>query len=303
MTIDEREVPLAALSGLLNVFRQGNIIDLHAEREGVERYMGSLTALWDKKFPNFPKRYFPYTSFKGEHYRGRRDSYLKDIIVRIHADHDSDNATLLNAACVFGRHACYLASQLPHVRIVGADIQPAWHWAYRLARWFHFPNNYTFVRDNIFAPELDVRPIAVVFFGACGSVTDGAMDYAINSGSRYLMCRTCCHDNIGGNTSVVKRPTFINRFFRLKNWSFGRMIGSGKYPDYYFSDKYSGKAYPRSEAARGATASEELLEVARHSADSDICRAIIDLDRYLYLMENGYSVLYQGELFFAERRV
>ena len=295
-------MPLAALDGLLDLFRRGHIIQPDAERDGIERYMSSLTALWDGEFPGFPKQYFPYTSFKGEYYRGRRDTYLKDLIVRLFKDSDSDAGAVVNAACVFGRHACYLASRLRHLPIVGTDIQPVWHWSYQLVRGFHSPGNYSFVRDNVFAPKLDVHPMAVVFFGACGSVTDGAMDYAINSGARYIVCRTCCHDNIGGNISIVRRPTYVNLFFRLKNRSFGRMIRSGKSPDYYFSDKYSRNAYPRSDAARTITTSDELLEVARHSADSDICRAIIDLDRYLYLAQNGYAALYQGELFVAERR-
>jgi hypothetical protein len=47
--------------------------------------------------------------------------------------------------------------------------------------------------------------------------------------------------------------------------------------------------------------SEEFLEVSRHSVDSDLCRAIIDLDRFLYLTENGYDVWYKGELFVASR--
>jgi len=299
---DEREIALKAMAGLLDVFRQGNIIDPKAEREGIERHTAWLAAAWDEKFPRFPRQYFPFTSFRGQYYRGRRDTYLKDIIVRTLADCDSGEATVVNAACVFGRHACYLASRLPRVRIVGTDIQPAWHWAYRIVRRNNFPDNYSFVRDNIFATKLDVRPIAVVFFGACGSVTDGAIDYGINSGARYLMFRTCCHDIIGGNLSVIKRFNNVNRFFRLKNWSLGRMIRSGKYPDYYFSDKYTREAYPRSGAAKSVVTAEDLMEAAKYSADSDICRAIIDLDRYLYLVEKGFDVVYQGELFVAERK-
>ncbi|UCG62155.1 MAG: hypothetical protein JSV52_02400 [Candidatus Zixiibacteriota bacterium] len=298
---EEREAPLAALVGLLDFFRQRKIIDHRAEREGIEQHASLLTAAWDQKFPNFPRQYFPYTSFKGQYYRGRRDTYLKDIVVRMLSDYDSTDTTIVNAACVFGRHARYLASRLPRVRIVGMDIQPAWYWAYRLVRGFRFPDNFSFVRDNIFAPKMEEQPVAVVFFGACGSVTDGAIDYAINIGARYLMFRTCCHDNIGGNLSVIKRFNNVNRFFRLKNWSFGRMIRSGKYPDYYFSDKYPRTAYPRSESAKSAITTDEMLEVARYSGDSDICRAIIDLDRYLYLIERGFKVVYQGELFVAER--
>jgi hypothetical protein len=43
------------------------------------------------------------------------------------------------------------------------------------------------------------------------------------------------------------------------------------------------------------------MAAARESADSDICRAIIDLDRYLHLAEQGFRVEYQGEMLVAER--
>jgi len=258
VTNDDREMPLAALAGLLNLFRQGHIITTDAERKGIQQHTSSLTASWDRKFPDFPSEYFPYTSFRGQHYRGRRDAYLKSIIVRMLAGHDSVDTAIVNPACVFGRHACDLASRLPSVRVIGTDIEPTWHRIYQLVRAFHFPDNYSFMRDDIFTPQLDAQPTAVVFFGACGAVTDGALDYAINSQARYLMCRTCCHDNIGGNLSVIKRPNNVNRFFRLKNWSFGRMIRKGTYPGYYFSDKYSRNAYPRSETARSVSTSDEF---------------------------------------------
>jgi hypothetical protein len=303
VTNDEREMPRAALAGLLGLFRQGHIIGPEAERKGIQQQTEALTTQWDRKFPGFPAQYFPYTSFKGEHYRGRRDTYLISIIVRMLADHDSAATTIVNPACVFGRHACYLASQLPHSRVIGTDIEPIWNRIYRFVRGFQLPDNYSFVKDDVFVPQLDVQPTAVAFFGACGAVSDGAMDYAINSGARYLMCRTCCHDNIGGNVSVIKRFNSVNRFFRFKNWAYGRMKTRAKYAGYYFSDKYSRNAYPRSVAARSASTSDEFQAIARHSADSDICRAIIDLDRYLYLVEKGFSVLYQGELFVAERKV
>jgi hypothetical protein len=300
---DEREEPLAALTGLLDLFRQGHIIAPQAERRGIEQHTSSLTARWNRKFPGFPSEYFPYTSFRGQHYRGRRDAYLKGIIVQMLADCDSADTTIVNPACVFGRHACDLASRLTRVRVIGTDIEPGWNRIYRLVRGSRIPDNYSFVKDNVFAPLLDVQPTAVVFFGACGAVSDGALDYAINSRAKYLMCRTCCHDNIGGNVSIVKRLNNINRFFRIKNWAFGRMRSKAKYDGYYFSDKYSRNAYPRSETARSVSTSDEFQAVARHSADSDICRAIIDLDRHLYLVEKGFSVVYQGELFVADRKV
>ncbi|MDH4156904.1 MAG: hypothetical protein OEW00_06470 [candidate division Zixibacteria bacterium] len=303
VTNDEREIPLAAFAGLLDLFRQGHIIEPHVERQGIKQHTGSLTALWDRKFPGFPSEYFPYTSFRGQHYRGRRDAYLKSIIVQMLADHDSVDTVIVNPACVFGRHACDLASRLPRVRVLGTDIDPGWDRIYRLVRGFRIPDNYSFVKDDVFAPLLAVQPTAVVFFGACGAVTDGALDYAINSQARYLMCRTCCHDNIGGNISVIKRFNSVNRFFRFKNWAYGRMRSRAKYAGYYFSDKYSHNTYPRSETASRTSTSDEFQAVARHSADSDICRAIIDLDRHLYLVEKEFSVVYQGEMFVAERKV
>ena len=297
---EEREIPLAALAGLLNLFRRGDIFAPQAEFDGLQKHAGLLTALWDREYPGFPIEYFPYTSFRGEHYRGRRDDYLINIITRILSGHESCDSVIVNPACVFGRHACHLASRLPQATVVGTDIDPHWNRYYRLVKGFHLPKNFSFMKDDIFAPRLDVRPTAVVFFGACGAVSDGAMDYAIDSGARYLMCRTCCHDNIGGNVSVVKRPNSVNRFFRFKNWAYRRMRDRKRYAGFYFSDKYARASYPRSEGGRSESGPDEFQAVARHSADSDICRAIIDLDRYLYLVDKGFKVVYQGELFVAE---
>jgi hypothetical protein len=295
-------MPLVALEGLLGLFRQGDIIEPQVERMGMDRHTGSLTERWDKKFPGFPSKYFPYTSFRGQHYRGRRDAYLKSIIIKMLADHNSTNTIIVNPACVFGRHACDLASRLPLVRVIGTDIDPGWDRIYRFVKRSRIPDNYSFIKDDIFTPHLKVPASAVVFFGACGAVTDGALDYAITTRTRYIMCRTCCHDNIGGNVSVIKRFNSVNRFFRFKNWAFARMKRRAKYAGHYFSDKYPRDAYPRSETARRVSSPDEFREVARHSADSDICRAIIDLDRYLYLVEKGYTVMYQGELFVAEQK-
>jgi hypothetical protein len=294
---------MSALCGLLEEFRQGRIVSPSAEREGMERHAGALTARWDATFPGFPKEGFPYTSYRGLRRRKYRDAYLKDILVSLLADRNPSEITIVNPACVFGRHACELAARLPQAKVFGTDIEMRWHRLYRFIRWRHFPDNCTFARDNIFDPRLEEHPTAIIFFGACGSVTDGAVDYAISSGAPYLLCRTCCHDNIGGNTYVKKRNTNVNRFFRWKNREFRRMLRRGKWPDYYFSDKYGRSIYPRSEIGRSVSDSDEFQALAQHSADSDICRAIVDLDRYFYLVEKGYRVLYQGELFVAQRVV
>ncbi len=301
MTTNDQELGLEALTGLLGEYRQGHITELEAERAGMERHAGALTARWDARFPGFPNQYFPYTSLRGEHYRGRRDAFLKRVIVQLLSSHTSQKTTIVNPACVFGRHARYLAARLSHTRVIATDIDPRWERMYRLARAGRMPPNFTFQQDNIFAPRTDARPTAVVFFGACGAVSDACMDYAIDFGATYLVCRTCCHDNIGGNLLVTKRASHLNRFFRLKNWAYGRMKIIPRYAGYYFSDKYPPGAYPRSEAAKRVSDAEEFQAVARDSSESDICRAIIDLDRYLYLVEQGFRVLYQGEAFVAER--
>ena len=302
MIHDVPEVALAALTGLLGEFRQGRIVDEAAERDGIDRHTGELSARWDHRFPSFPSDCFPPASFRGEHFRGRRDTYLKGIIVQFLGSHKGGDAVIVNPACVFGRHACNLASRLGQLRIICTDIDPNWFRVYRRLRLRRLPANLTFAKDNIFDPRLNVKPTAVVFFGACGSVSDGAIDYAVRSRSPYLMCRTCCHDNIGGNTDIVRRATFLNRFFRFKNWAYGRMREKARYAGFYFSDMYAPAAYPRSKAGRGVSTPDEFQAVAQHSVESDICRTIIDLDRYLYLAEHGYAVWYRGELFVAERK-
>ena len=268
----------------------------------MERHAGSLSARWNGRFPGFPTDHFPYTSFWGLYYRRRRDAHLKDIIVQSLADRGGET-TLVNPASVFGRHACDLAARLPHVKVIATDIYPRCFQMYRVLRLGSLPGNFTFVKDNIFAPRLEVPPTAVVFFGACGAVSDGALDYAIASGAKYVMCRTCCHDNIGGNVTITARRNPVNRFFRFKNRVYNRMRKVPKYTGFYFSPSYTPSAYPRSAAGRHLSTTDEFLAVARDSADSDICRAIIDLDRYLHLAEQGFRVEYQGELLVAEREV
>ncbi len=291
-----------ALAGLLVEYRNRRILAPSFEAKGMERHAGALAEQWNARFPGFPTEHFPYTSLRGEFHRKQRDAHLKDIIVRLLADCDGP-PPIVNPACVFGAHACDLARRLPHRQVIGTDIDPRWHALYRIRKLGHLPRNFSFRQDNIFSPQLDVTPIAVVFFGACGSVTDGALDYAIAAGARFVMCRTCCHDNIGGNLAVTSRPSLVSHFFRAKNRVYNRLKKAPKYSGYYFSQKYADNAYPRSVAGRRSSTPDEFLAVARDSAESDICRAIIDLDRCLYLVEHGFLVEYQGELLVAEREV
>jgi hypothetical protein len=266
----------------------------------MRRHAGPLSARWNQRFPGFPGKYFPYTSFRGEFYRKHRDAHLKDIIVQMLAGCGGET-TIVNPACVFGRHACHLAARLPRAKVIATDIDPRYFQTYRAMRLGRLPGNFSFVKDNIFDPQLKVQPTAVVFFGACGAVSDGALDYAIVSGARQVMCRTCCHENIGGNVTVAARPNAVNRFFRFKNRVYDRVRKTPKYAGFYFSSKYAPGAYPRSAAGGRLTNTDEILAVARNSTDSDICRAIIDLDRYLHLAEQGFRVEYQGDMLVAER--
>jgi hypothetical protein len=103
-----------------------------AEREGMERHAGPLTASWNARFPGFPSEDFPYTSIRGELRRKRRDAYLVDVIVRMLAGRGSVETSIVNAACVFGRHACLLATRLPEARVIATDIDPRWDRLYRL---------------------------------------------------------------------------------------------------------------------------------------------------------------------------
>ena len=258
---------MEALAGLLDEFRHGNIVAPSAEKKGIERHAGLLSAQWNDRFPGFPTSHFPYASFRGVWCRKYRDAHLKDIIVRSLTDCKGET-TVVNPVCVFGRHACQLAERLPHVTVIATDIYPRCFQVYRLFRFGSLPGNFTFVKDNIFAPRLGMLPTAVVFFGACGALSDGALDFAIASRANYVMCRTCCHDNIGGNVTVNARPNPVNRLFRFKNRAYDRVKKSPRYTGHYFSPSYSPSAYPRSVAGRCLSTTDEFMAVARDSASS-----------------------------------
>jgi len=289
-----------AMEGLLGEFRAGNIGQPGVEKIRLGRHLGELSRRWDERFPGLPEEPFAYLSFKGISRKGRRDQYLKRIIVKLLAG--CEGGTIVNPACVWGRHSRDLARRLPPHRVLGTDIQGAWDWLYGHIPWTRTPANYRFRRDDIFNPKVQGEPSAVVFFGACASLSDAAMDYAIGSHCPLLVCRACCHTMIGGNIDIVKRPDFMNRVFRFMNFILAKRLAKlrEKADGHYFSPKYSAEHYPRSETAKRLTNSKEVREVARNTVNSDICRSIIDLDRYLHLAEAGYDVWYRAEMFVAE---
>jgi len=287
--------------GLLEEFRRGKISNTRQEKAALEQHIGRLTEEWNQRFPNFPKGRWLCASFWSVSRRGVRDKYLKDIIVRLlkSENHPGANKTIVNPACVAGRHARDLARHLKCCKVLGTDIFPASNWLYGKIMLGRTPANYEFRREDIFEPNTRPTPAAVVFFGACGSLSDAAMDYAIESNCPLLVCRTCCHDNICGNTRITPRFSLLNWSFRFKNLVYSTV--REKMKGHYFSEKYSVEKYPTSLSARGQSSPNEFLEISRNSVNSDICRTIIDLDRYMHLVENNYCVWYRGELFVAAK--
>ena len=296
---------LTPLESLLFEYRRGNIADRDRALEDrlIRDHLGELFAAWDLALPDFPDLPGRRRSMVSEHFRGRRDAYAKRLMVEVLEAAEPENRTIVNPAAVFGRHARWPARRLPTFSVVATDIDPTWDRLYRIAcSWRHRGlKNYTFVREDVFEANVERRPAAVTFFGACGSVTDGCMDYAITSEAPLLICRSCCHDNIAANLDIVRRPGVLNQVFEWKNRLGERARKKPKYSGFYVSDRYMRDAYPRSGAARAVMDSETMLGLARNSVDSDICRFIIDLDRCLYLRERGYDVLYREEIFFALR--
>jgi len=293
------EEGLRAFAGLLGEFRAGNIGQDGAEKGGLKRHLGELSRRWDEKFPGLPEEPFAYSSSTGISRSGRQDEYLKRIIVGLLEG--CQGGMIMNPVCVWGRHSRDLARRLAGFTVIGTDINPRFDWFYNRLPRSRTPSNYEFKKDDIFNPKVQGEPSAVVSFGACGSLSDAAMDYAIGSHCPFLVCRACCHVVIGGNIDIVKRPDFSNRFFRLQKFIFAKRLVKLREKGHYFSPRYSAEHYPRSETAKRLTNSKELIEVARNAISSDICRTIIDLDRYLYLAENGYNVWYKAEMFIAAR--
>ena len=50
----QSEPAMEALAGLLNEFRHGNIVARSAEKQGMRRHAGPLSARWNQRFPGFP---------------------------------------------------------------------------------------------------------------------------------------------------------------------------------------------------------------------------------------------------------
>ena len=292
------EIGAKVIEGLLGEFRAVNIGQPGVEKVRLKRHLGELSRRWDERFTGLPEEGLTYSSLRGIARPGVRDKYLKGIIVKLLGGGES--GVIVNPACVWGRHSRDLARRLAGFTVIGTDINPRFDRFYNLLPSTRTPSNYEFKKDDIFNPKVKGSPAAVVFFGACASLSDAAIDYAIESYCPLLVCRACCHTMIGGNIDIVKRPDFMNRVSRLQIFLGAKRLAKLKAKGHYFSPKYSAEHYPRSDTAKRLTSSKEVIEVARNAVSSEICRGIIDLDRYLHLAEAGYDVYYRAEMFVAE---
>ena len=297
---------LSPLESLVDEYRRGNFADADRRLEdgAMLKHFGHIWAIWDSLFAEFPETLRKRRSVMWEYERGRRDDHLLRVIAKHIPEDQSRGRLIVNPATVFGRHAMTLARDLPDYEVIGSDIDVKPRQLYRLIQSLKYPKllNFRYEIENIFDADLHRRPAAVTFFGACGVVTDGCMDYAIGVESPFLICRSCCHECIGGNTDIARRPSWLWLGFFAKNLSMKWIERTFPGTGFYFSEGHGVEAYPRSKVAQEILDSDTIIEIAQNSYDSDICRSIIDLDRCLFLEENGYDVLYREELFFAHRR-
>lgn len=288
-----------ALENLLREVQQDRLADKKRiwGKKIIKVTFAEIFAAWDQVFPPFPKCRFPRRTVARELMRGRRDKYLRDIITACTPLVDRPNQLIINLVAVYGGHAKRLARALPQFEVLATDIDPTPNAVFSFLS--QTLKNYRFLPENVYHPDLNRRPSFVVFFGACGSLTDASMQYTIEVNSPFLVCRACCHDNTGGNTDLVKPWTPISLIAYIKNIKFSYY--ARKKPGFYFSHHYDRAAYPRSKAARALMSTETFMDIVRNCARSDICRFIVDLDRCLHLQEHGYHVMYREELFFAHK--
>lgn len=243
-------------------------------------------------------------TYRAQRLRAREqcDTLLKRVIVDL-AEHVPGEFAVLNHCSVFGRHGRELARRLQRATVIAADVSPTWERLFRLYEWLQSrppPSNYRFTRENVYDSALNVRPVIVCFFGACGSLSDGVIDLGVQLGARYLVGRACCHCNVAMNLSLDNPNRSL--------WSLGHRVKNQVYRYYhnrfghYFDPRFDAEAYPRSGFARRRLDPGHMLACARHAVDCRVCRVLIDVDRLLHLEESGYRVLaYQNSMFVAER--
>lgn len=232
--------------------------------------------------------------------RGVKDALLKRIIGRLCRGRVG---WILNPCCVFARHARDIAVRLPMAEVLATDIDPRWKQISEVlaaATFQRKPGNFHFRVESVYETPVLHNPLAVCFFGGCGSLTDAGLKLAVTSKAGFIVARACCHENIGMNTQMSTRAfTIWNVGHRLKNRAYRH------YADkcgYYFHRSATIGTYPMSRAFRGMLDPAAMLRCAQHAVDCSLCRAVIDLDRVEFLVESGYVLLgYYESMFVAAR--
>ena len=71
------------MESLLNEFRRGNIADRDRVQEdsSIRSHLKAHCEAWDLVFPKFPECPWKRRTITWENHRGRRDAYLRDLIV------------------------------------------------------------------------------------------------------------------------------------------------------------------------------------------------------------------------------
>lgn len=229
--------------------------------------------------------------------RGAKDARLKAALERLCGDLPG---AVVNPCCVFTRHAQDIARRLPAAFVSATDITPTWRRlfrAYTTLRLRKEPSNFRFHVQSVYDIAPPVAPLAVVFLGACGSMTDAAFRLAIRSGARYICGRACCHENIGMNTKMTS--------FRMTFWSIGHRAKNRIYRvcadrlGHYGHATAGIDTYPLSRTFRALIDAEGMLRCAQHAVDCRLCRTIIDLDRACFLEESHYTLLAHNESMFV----
>ena len=232
--------------------------------------------------------------------RGVKDSRLKGILEKLCA---GTGGVIANPCCVFARHARDLACRLPMARVEATDVDPTWERIYRFlmaATRRTSPDNFSFRTESVYRSQLAPMPLAVCFFGGCGSLTDAALRLAVQAKARFVVGRACCHENIGRNSQISTRAfTVWNLGHRVKNRVYDFTADRS---GYYFDASAGIETYPISSALRRAITPSGMLGCARHAVDCRLCQFVIDADRVAFLQENAYDVLGYGENMFVASR-
>jgi hypothetical protein len=232
--------------------------------------------------------------------RGRKDALLEDIVETLCK---GKRGQILNPCCVFARQAREIATRLPLAEVLASDVDPTWERLFRGFAWVTLrrcPTNFRFYVESIYQPSVFHRPLAVCFFGGCGSLTDAALKLAVCSQASYVVGRACCHENIGMNLQMSTHAfTIWNLGHRAKNRVYGYCA---KRFGYYFDVSAAKESYPTSMAWRTILDPDAMLRCARHAVDCRLCQVIIDLDRVAFLEEHGFSMRgYNENMFVAVR--